>query len=238
MSDVNDSSLPTIGLGTRLGRGQLTTKTRLAFDYVYNHHFEDADWFLKADDDTYVIVENLLHMLKAHAPSDPIHFGERLVIPVRQELFSGGAGYVLSKEALRRYGQRGPDMCTKDYGQAEDVFMGKCMTDLGVIAGDDRDEHGLARFHCLTPANHLHGQYKQWYYKLAKYTLLQVRQKHHLGIHQCLHALHMCVSEVSECILREHMTAITKIFYIEMSRPLIPLNVPFLFPSVLTNFCH
>jgi glycoprotein-N-acetylgalactosamine 3-beta-galactosyltransferase len=175
MSDVNDSSLPTIGLGTDLGRKQLTTKTRRAFDYVYNHHFDDADWFLKADDDTYVIVENLRHMLKAHAPTDPIHFGENFVGTVRQGIFSGGAGYVLSKEALRRYGQRGPDMCTKDYREAEDVFMGKCMADLGVIAGDARDEHGRATFHCLTPTKHLHGQYKQWYYNIAKYRPLQVR---------------------------------------------------------------
>ncbi len=49
---------------------------------------------------------------------------------------SGGAGYVLSKEALRRFvdkGVRGESPCRKDEQGAEDVEMGKCMQKLEVI---------------------------------------------------------------------------------------------------------
>ena len=67
---------------------------------------DDADWFLKADDDTYIIVENLRHLLKDKNSSDPVYFGHKLRIDsVQQGIFSGGAGYVLSKEALRRSGR-------------------------------------------------------------------------------------------------------------------------------------
>ena len=67
---------------------------------------DEADWFLKTDDDTYIIVENLRHLLKDKNSSDPVYFGHKLRIDsVQQGIFSGGAGYVLSKEALRRSGR-------------------------------------------------------------------------------------------------------------------------------------
>lgn len=51
----------------------------------------------------YVIVENLRYMLFPHKPSEPIYYGCRFKPYVKQGYMSGGAGYVLSKEAVKRF---------------------------------------------------------------------------------------------------------------------------------------
>ena len=74
---------------------------------ITNYFRDEADWFMKADDDTYTIVENLRYMLEPHNATKPIYFGCKFKPYVRQGYMSGGAGYVLSKEALRRFVTQG-----------------------------------------------------------------------------------------------------------------------------------
>ncbi|XP_013419453.1 glycoprotein-N-acetylgalactosamine 3-beta-galactosyltransferase 1-like [Lingula anatina] len=171
MSSKDDKDFPAIGLDIPEGREHLTGKTMRAFKYAYDHHFNDADWFMKADDDTYVIVENLRYMLSEYNSSDPIYFGHHFQTIVKQGYFSGGAGYVISKEALKRLALNGigrPDMCRQD-GGAEDAEIGQCFEKLGVKTGDSRDAMGRSRFHCFNPETHLLGGYPDWYYKYDKY---------------------------------------------------------------------
>jgi len=59
MSSTKEDSLPTVVLPVVESRDTLWKKTKLAFQHVYENYIDKADWFLKADDDTYVIVENL-----------------------------------------------------------------------------------------------------------------------------------------------------------------------------------
>ncbi len=168
VSDSLDADFPTIDISVSKGRGHLTAKTMTAFDYVYKHHYNDSDWFMKVDDDTFVIVENLRYFLSSKNPSDPVYFGHRFKPYVRQGYYSGGGGYVFSREALRRFGRRKDTACAKD-GGAEDVEIGKCMENLGVKTADTRDALGRSRFHCFDPPTHLSGGYPPWYFQYDAY---------------------------------------------------------------------
>ena len=50
---AQDPSLPSIKLPVIEGRNQLWGKTREAFRHIWNNYKDQADWFFKADDDTY-----------------------------------------------------------------------------------------------------------------------------------------------------------------------------------------
>ena len=63
--------------------------------------------FNQADDDTYLIVENLRHMLQSYDPNEAIWFGCKYHPYVERGYMSGGAGYVLSKEAMNRFVETG-----------------------------------------------------------------------------------------------------------------------------------
>jgi len=88
---------------------------------------------------------------------------------------SGGAGYVLSKEAVIRLVEDGipnKDICRQDPGGAEDVEIGKCLEALHVTAGDSRDSLGRGRFFPFIPEHHLvtsHMDKSFWYWKWIYY---------------------------------------------------------------------
>ncbi|KZS07143.1 Glycoprotein-N-acetylgalactosamine 3-beta-galactosyltransferase 1 [Daphnia magna] len=158
MSSKEDKSLPSVALPVKEGRQNLWGKTREAYRYVWEHYKEQADWFMKADDDTYVVLENLRYMLSAYNASEPIAFGHKFKPFVQQGFFSGGAGYILSKEATKRFveeGLKNPKKCKKAEPGAEDVEMGRCLANLKVKAGDSRDSYGRGRFFPFVPEDHL-----------------------------------------------------------------------------------
>ena len=121
---------------------------------------------MKTDDDTYVVVENLRYMLSNYNANEPIYFGHTFKTIVKGGYASGGAGYVLSKESLRRLATRGVGngrLC-RQQGGAEDAEVGKCLQRLGVKIRPSVDRLGRSRFHCFGPETHLQAGFPEWYF--------------------------------------------------------------------------
>lgn len=84
-----DAHLLTVPLA-REGRDMLWNKVVAAFTHIYRHHLTDFDWFMKADDDTYVFVDALERFLANKSARQPIYFGHKFKPYVKQGYMSGG----------------------------------------------------------------------------------------------------------------------------------------------------
>nr|XP_023016950.1 glycoprotein-N-acetylgalactosamine 3-beta-galactosyltransferase 1-like [Leptinotarsa decemlineata] len=169
MSSQKDETLPAIALPVGEGRNNLWAKTKEAFKYVFENYFDEIET------DMYVILENLRYMLLGIDPQRPIYFGAKFKPYVKQGYMSGGAGYVLSKEALRKFVVEAipnREICRADNEGAEDVEIGKCLAAVNVEAGDSRDPESRGRFFAFTPLHHLipgHVDKSFWYWQYIYY---------------------------------------------------------------------
>ena len=144
-------------LAAKPGQYGMTYSTMAAFDYIYKHHADDADWFLNADDRTYVIVENLRYMLAPYDSSKPLYFGHEHASSGQRPLGST-PGYILSKQALKTFGEREMAACVTD------IQIGKCLDSLGVRLKDSRDVLGRDRFHYRKPVYRAIGRLRDWFF--------------------------------------------------------------------------
>ncbi|CAF3944249.1 unnamed protein product, partial [Rotaria sordida] len=146
------------------GYDHLTQKSTLAFLFAYENYLNDFDWFVKADDDTYVIVEHLKTFLNEQNPSEPVTFGYNFKIHVPKGYHSGGASYVLSRESLQRFYEAHKDPtsnCRKD-GGSEDVEIANCLRTKGVYPGKSLDKQNRELFHPLSFTDHFRGLFPDW----------------------------------------------------------------------------
>lgn len=110
---------------------------------------------MKADDDTYVIVDNLRWILSNYDPEQPIYFGRRYKSFEDRGCMSGGACYIMSKKALRRVLSGVKQIGCKHFTSFEDVVLVQCLQAINVKPCDSRDTTGKETFHPFLPENHL-----------------------------------------------------------------------------------
>ncbi|XP_020801466.1 glycoprotein-N-acetylgalactosamine 3-beta-galactosyltransferase 1-like [Drosophila serrata] len=152
ISSQEDKELGAINVNVLEKRRHLFRKVRKAVKYVFQNFVEDYDWFLKVEDDTFVIMENLRLLLYPYDPEAALYFGHRNHFSSRHGNKSLGSSYVMSREALRRLHHLPRNIYNLDSlnSLSEEEQLGFCMRHAGAVAGDARDEEGLDRFMPMT----------------------------------------------------------------------------------------
>lgn len=123
---------------------------------------------------------------------------------------AGGAGYILSKESLTRYIEKGMNegICNTKKGGNEDSDIGSCLRKLQVIAGDVRDEKLRERFFQFRIETALLPQSTDWWVKAY------IWHKIHYGISTCCSDTLVTVHKITpeEMYLFEYFIYKIKVF--------------------------
>lgn len=141
--------------------------------YLYTR-FGDYKWYLIADDDAYINMENMHSFINDKNANLPVTYGHDFKIIVDQGYHSGGCGYLLSGEAFQRVGHKlttNQTFCQNS--GIDDVDLAACLRLLGVRMNSSLDELGRERF---LPVNFLSmyiGPVPEW---LKSYSSNQPRQ--------------------------------------------------------------
>lgn len=141
----------------------LSSKVFLAFRDIYQK-YANYDWYLKADDDTFIEMDNLRLFLSDKNPKEPVSFGQIFKPYVNYGYLSGGAGYLLSYESLKRLGSKllqNSSYCPA--GSHEDIFVARCLRLLGVYPNSTLDEFGKERFNSLNLKRLYIGMLPKWF---------------------------------------------------------------------------
>ncbi|XP_024083587.1 glycoprotein-N-acetylgalactosamine 3-beta-galactosyltransferase 1-like [Cimex lectularius] len=137
------------------------------------------DWVVFANDDLFLIPENLRYALINLDPKKPYYFGHNqifwgVVFNTKQ------TAYVLSKGAISllsaRFNSSAACLSSGKYKNNEDYLLGKYLRELGVLASDLRDDEGLQRFHYFTPNQLMAPDYNSVIEKYSRKSLFPVIQ--------------------------------------------------------------
>ena len=138
---------------------RITEKALLTFEYIYDNLMEEFDWLVRANDDTYIIMENLRLFLANKCPDEKIIYGKILKYFRGSRLYKdgdntkgflqGGSGFLISRESLRLFVEsmrKDPHFCVMLLGRLEDQEISNCFRKINIYPGETRDELGRERF--------------------------------------------------------------------------------------------
>eukprot|EP01104_Vermistella_antarctica_P018751 TRINITY_DN706_c0_g1_i1.p1 TRINITY_DN706_c0_g1~~TRINITY_DN706_c0_g1_i1.p1 ORF type:complete len:477 (-),score=90.17 TRINITY_DN706_c0_g1_i1:125-1555(-) len=138
----NDPALPVVKVFHHESKKFLSDKTMGMFRWMWEN-YPEKKWFMKADDDTYVIPNNLLAMLRRRAPEE-VYLGNTGFFPLAKLRMNPGQGYLLAQSALEKMYPSIEDC--RPYAYGEDTTVARCLLSVGV------EGTKIPGFHARSPA--------------------------------------------------------------------------------------
>lgn len=143
----------------------LTDKIIKSLMYVYENHLEEFDWFMKADLDTFVLMENLKYFLVDKCANEKFTYGRHFRKFNKNGYLDGGSSYLISRESIRLFGdsmKKDKEFCVSKEG-LEDVELAGCLAKLNIVPGISKDKFGKERFH-FTNISEIWDYNEKWLY--------------------------------------------------------------------------
>ncbi|XP_050415926.1 glycoprotein-N-acetylgalactosamine 3-beta-galactosyltransferase 1 [Patella vulgata] len=168
MTDENDSH-DVLSVDFPEGRTYLTDKVVYAFKYIHDNLLNDFDWFVKADDDTYMVIENLKYILSHYREEGPAYLGGHIKMYAPNGYMAGGCGYVLNRQALRMLikGYQKPGLCRLT-GGAEDLETGRCLAKMSVPLISSVDKYDKETFNVSPLWDYVKGHIRLWVHQYLR----------------------------------------------------------------------
>lgn len=131
--------------------------------HVGTHHLDEAEWFIKIDDDSFLSAVNMRGYAKYFNPDGKWYFGHTLMHlwSSKNLVFNSGTCYAISRGSLRsvlpifrshefqhdtKRRHSRPNYCTHRGGDQEDPTMSVCLKSVGVQPTNTLDEQFRERF--------------------------------------------------------------------------------------------
>tara|TARA_B110000003_G_scaffold223713_1_gene224160 strand:- start:5143 stop:5874 length:732 start_codon:yes stop_codon:yes gene_type:complete len=132
--------------------GALARKSHQVWTLIHRKYGEQFDFFMKADFDTYILMENMIKYLGSFDHRQPYYLGKQLLHP-KFGPFVAGAAVVMSQAALSMLyaaTSRDSESCSEEYfatfGGQDDLALGVCLQTIGIYPQNSRTLANEERF--------------------------------------------------------------------------------------------
>lgn len=185
-----------------LSEGEDFANLRDVLKRIYLYNFDEFDWILRVQDDSYIVVENLKHLLNQYDWDWPMMVGQRFLEEVCSRFhklfvtsssssqdyivgnyaFSKAAFVILIEKAFTNH-----EICPVD-GFNSDVLLSRCMQHVDIFQIDAFDDHNKALFLAdkLGPALMLQrtddDNYDKWFWKKLNQGIDNCCSDHLIGV--------------------------------------------------------